>query len=142
MLSEGKIGHFRATVSKGTYIRSLARDMGRKLGVYGYVSMLRRVSVGKFHENQAISLEKLEELVHKGGLGFIMPPQAVLDDILALSLNEAEAAQLRRGGFIAKPPTVESNITVACMLGEVLVALARTEGGFIKPERVFNISGQ
>lgn len=62
---------FKVTCSKGTYIRSLAHDFGRKLGVYGYVSMLRRTAVGSFRANDAISLENLEELVHKGDLSFI-----------------------------------------------------------------------
>lgn len=74
---------FRVVCGKGTYIRSLARDMGRELGVYAYVSMLRRTRVGIFDENSAISLENLEKLVHKGDLGFLREPQAVLDDILA-----------------------------------------------------------
>jgi tRNA pseudouridine55 synthase len=113
--------------------------MGRVLGVYGYVSMLRRTGVGKFRENGAISLEKLEELVHKGDLGFIEPPQAVLDDILAIHLNEAEAVALKRGQAILKPTALACDILVACLLGETLVALGRTDARFVKPEKVFNI---
>jgi len=124
---------------KGLYIRSLARDMGRQLGVYGYVSMLRRTGVGKFRENNAISLEKIEEMVHKGDLGFIKPPQSVLDDILAFQLSEAEAGALKRGQAISKPTHLASDILVACLLGETLVAMGRTDASFVKPERVFNI---
>ncbi len=130
---------FLCACGKGTYIRSLARDMGRVLGVYGYVSMLRRTKVGKFHENNAISLEKLEELVHKGDLGFIEPPQVVLDDILAIQLNEAEAGMLRRGQCFEKTASLASERLVACLLGDKLIALARTDARFVKPERVFNI---
>ncbi len=68
---------------KGTYIRSLARDMGRVLGCYGYISALRRTQVGKFTESSAISLEILENMVHKGCLDFLLPVETPLDDILA-----------------------------------------------------------
>ncbi len=77
------ITSFICHCGKGTYIRSLARDMGRVLGCYGYVSALRRTRVGKFTENNAISLEILENMVHKGGSDFLQPVEFVLDDILA-----------------------------------------------------------
>lgn len=130
---------FLCGCGKGTYIRSLARDMGRVLGVYGYVSMLRRTKVGKFPLEDAISLEKLEELVHKDDLGFIRPPQSVLDDILAYRVSEVEAAMLRCGQCFEKPTSLASDILVACVLGEKLIALGRTDARFVRPERVFNI---
>jgi tRNA pseudouridine55 synthase len=130
---------FLCHCGKGTYIRSLARDMGRRLGVYGYVSMLRRIKVGKCTENDAISLDKLEELVHKNDLGFLTPPQAMLDDILAISLSAEEAATLKRGQWIEKPPSLASGTLVACMLGGDLVAIAKADARFLKTERVFNI---
>lgn len=81
--SEAGKTHFICHCGKGTYIRSLARDMGRLLGCYGYISALRRTKVGKFTENNAISLEMLENMVHKGSLDFLQPMEFVLDDILA-----------------------------------------------------------
>ena len=74
---------FLCHCGKGTYIRSIARDMGRILGCYGYISALRRTKVGKFTEKDAISLEILENMVHKGTLNFLQPVEFVLDDILA-----------------------------------------------------------
>lgn len=74
---------FLCHCGKGVYIRSLARDIGRVLGCYGYVSALRRTQVGKFNENNAISLEMLENMVHKGVSNFLQPVEFVLDDILA-----------------------------------------------------------
>ena len=74
---------FLCHCGKGTYIRSLARDMGRILGCYGYISELRRIKVGKFDESSTISLEMLENMVHKGCLDFLQPVDFVLDDILA-----------------------------------------------------------
>ncbi|MCB1434553.1 MAG: tRNA pseudouridine(55) synthase TruB, partial [Alphaproteobacteria bacterium] len=63
---------FEVTCGKGTYIRSLARDMGRALACLGHVSMLRRIAVGPFTETDMISLEKLEELRHKAPGGNAM----------------------------------------------------------------------
>lgn len=130
---------FLTHCSKGTYIRSLARDMGRALGCYGYVSMLRRTASGKLTENDAISLEKLTEMVHTGDLGFLTPPQAMLDDILAISLNAEETRQLKNGGWLPKLPELPSDEIVACLFEGNLVALAKTDAAFLKPERVFNI---
>jgi len=130
---------FLCHCGKGTYIRSLARDMGRDLGVFGYVSMLRRVKVGKLNENNAISLDKLEEMVHKGDFGFLRPPQDMLDDILAIPLNAEETAKLKSGQWLSKPTSLHSGTIVACMSGEVLIAMARIDGPFLKAERVFNI---
>ena len=80
---DGEKTKFICHCGKGTYIRSLARDMGRILGCYGYISELRRIKVGKFDESSTISLEMLENMVHKGSLYFLQPVEFVLDDILA-----------------------------------------------------------
>jgi tRNA pseudouridine55 synthase len=130
---------FLCECGKGTYIRSLARDFGRALGCYGHVSALRRTKVGAFSENDAISLEKLAEIVHNGDLGFIKPPQAMLDDILAINLNAVEAALLLRGQSFPSPLHVADDQLVVCEKEGVLVAVAKNKGGLIKSERVFNL---
>jgi hypothetical protein len=83
--------------------------------------------------------EKLEELVHKGDLGFIKPPQWVLDDILALQLSEAEAGFIKQGRVIERSTSLASDTLVACMSGGSLIAIGRADGRFVRPERVFNI---
>lgn len=130
---------FHCECGKGTYIRSLGRDMGRVLGCYGHISMLRRTRVGNFSENDAISLEKLEEIVHKGDLGLLKPPQAMLDDILAINLSEAEAALLMRGMPITNPSQLADESLVVCEKDGVLVAMAKVSGSSVKPIRVFNL---
>ncbi len=129
---------FLVRCSKGTYIRSLARDIGRKIGVYGYVSMLRRVRVGKFTIADAILLENLEKIMHKGELGFLKPLQYALDDILALDLTADETQQIRRGQFVSNSSFIAGGVRLACMYENKLVAIACTDGAVIKPERVFN----
>ncbi len=121
---------------KGTYIRSLARDMGQLLGCFGYVSILRRLSVGKFNENNAISLEILEELVHKGALK-LLSVESALDDILALDITPTQATLLKRGQPF--PVTLVSEETVLARCDGKPVAIASISQGTMKPVRVFNL---
>ena len=97
-----------ATVSKGTYIRSLARDISRALGTVGHVSYLRRTRAGPFSLESAISLDFLEEAAKARALTrTVLPLVAALDDIPALPVTPDQAQLLRHGqrlsGFPAKP---------------------------------------
>ena len=97
-----------ATVSKGTYIRSLARDLARALNSVGHVIMLRRTRAGPFSLEQAISLDFLQTAAKARQLdGAVLPLQAALDDIPALPVTPDQAQLLRHGqklfGFPAKP---------------------------------------
>jgi tRNA pseudouridine55 synthase len=97
-----------STVSKGTYIRSLARDIARALNSVGHVTMLRRTRAGPFSLEQAISLDFLEEAAKARALTrTVLPLEAALDDIPALPVTPDQAQLLRHGqrlsGFPAKP---------------------------------------
>ena len=99
---------FSSTVSKGTYIRSLARDIARALGTVGHVSYLRRTRAGPFSLGSAISLDFLEEAAKARALTrMVLPLDAALDDIPALPVTPDQARLLRYGqqlvGFPAKP---------------------------------------
>jgi tRNA pseudouridine55 synthase len=133
---------FLVECGKGTYVRSLARDMGRALGCLGYVCALRRLSVGKFGETRAFSLEMLEELVHKGDLTFVQPVDAALDDILARDVTTHLATRLKQGMTI---PLFDellekgNNTLIRVRCEGRLVALGEYQQGMIKPVRVFNL---
>src|SRR5262249_29673751 len=92
-----------AECGKGTYIRSLARDLGRALGTYGHVLSLRRGRVGPFGENELIPLEQVRSLCHRAATGEInladalLPVETALDDIPALAVSPADAARIQRG---------------------------------------------
>src|SRR4029078_5999898 len=89
---------FEAAVGEGTYIRSLARDLAAALGTSGHIVELRRLSVGRFGEAQAISLETAVALGHSlAASEHLLPLETALDDIPALALTAAEAARLRHG---------------------------------------------
>src|SRR5689334_12100644 len=97
-----------ATVSKGTYIRSLARDIAHALGTVGHVSYLRRTRAGPFGLDQAVSLDFLEETAKARQLTrTVLPLEAALDDIPALPVTSRQAELLRQGqrlaGFPAQP---------------------------------------
>ena len=99
---------FAATVSKGTYIRSLARDIAHALGTVGHVTYLRRTRAGPFGLGRAVSLDFLEETAKARALTrVVMPLQAALDDIPALPVTPGQAQLLRHGqrlvGFPAQP---------------------------------------
>lgn len=92
---------FSAHVSKGTYIRSLARDIAVVLGTVGHVTMLRRTRAGPFGLARAISLDKLAELGHARALeDELLPLSAGLDDIPALALTPVQAGLLRQGRIV------------------------------------------
>src|SRR6185503_20834284 len=90
-----------ATVSKGTYIRSLARDIARELGTVGHISYLRRTRAGPFGVDQAVSLDFLEETAKARALTrTVLPLTAALDDIPALPVTPDQARLLRHGQML------------------------------------------
>jgi len=137
---------FEVTCGKGTYIRSLARDMGRALGTAAHVSMLRRVAVGPFTEAHMISLENLAELGHKapGGdakTGALLPIETVLDGIPALAIDEEQARRLKLGQAVllrgANAPIAEDAVLV--MSGGKPLGIGTIIQGSLKPKRLFNL---
>ena len=147
MVGGGADTVFDCACGKGTYVRSLARDMGRRLGCYGHVTQLRRTRVGPFAQSEAISLDKLEELGNKEagreGLKTILRPvETALDDIPALSVSTTDAARLMRGQAIlvrgAGAPILTGPV-YATSRG-TLVAVGEIRQGELHPMRVFNLS--
>jgi len=132
---------FVISCGKGTYIRSLCRDLAQALGTVGHLSALRRTAAGPFREEAAISLSKLEALGHIPALlGALAPVATALDDIPALALTEAQADRLRHGQPVLltrdAPP---SGALLRAETGSRLVALVRSDGASLKPVRVFNL---
>jgi tRNA pseudouridine55 synthase len=138
-----------AECGKGTYVRALARDLGRTLGCFGHVAMLRRAAVGPLGEDDMISLERLEALCHRAAVGegnladLLLPVETALDDIPALAVSGADAARLQRGQAVLMRGRDAPNIrgTVYVTASGQLVALAEADRGEIVPKRVFNLAG-
>lgn len=128
----------RAHVSKGTYIRSLARDIARAVGSLGHVTFLRRIKAGPFLENQAISLDKLEEIAKGAALeNLLLPLEVGLDDIPALQLDPDSAQAVRQGRVLSELPHTDG--LYLARLGQTPVALMELSGGSAKVVRGFNI---
>ncbi len=127
-----------AHVSKGTYIRSLARDIALALGTVGHVTMLRRTKAGPFTLDQAIGLDILDDAVKSRAIAQLMLPLTVgLDDIPALHVTPDQAMALKQGRTLAGDPCKQGQMLA--MLGETPVALVEAFGPDIRVVRGFNL---
>jgi tRNA pseudouridine55 synthase len=132
-----------AHVSKGTYIRSLARDIAHALGTVGHVTYLRRTKAGPFREDQAILLDNLNEIGKGAPLQhLLLPLEAGLDDIPALNLNSVSAQAVRQGRVLTELPQSHGVLADGLYLAKletVPVALVELSGGTVKVVRGFNL---
>jgi tRNA pseudouridine55 synthase len=127
-----------ASVSKGTYIRSLARDLARALDTVGHVTMLRRTRAGPFSLEKAISLDFLAEAVKARTLdGAVLPLVAGLDDIPALPVTPEQALLLHQGQRLVGTPA-EPGFYLALDAGRP-VALVEASEGDVRVVRGFNL---
>ena len=127
-----------AQVSKGTYIRSLARDIALALGTVGHVTMLRRTKAGPFDLSQAISLDNLAEFAKARTLeDKLLPLRAGLDDIPALSLSPDQAGLLRQGRVLIGIAVNDG--PYFAMLADMPVALVEVQDREVRVVRGFNL---
>jgi tRNA pseudouridine55 synthase len=140
---------FEAECGKGTYVRALARDIGRILKCYGHICGLRRTLVGPFGESDMIPLEQLQALCDRAASGegsladALLPVETALDDIPALAVTRADAARLHRGQAVLLRGRDAPNCsgTVYVTVAGRLLALAEIGNGELIPKRVFNLTG-
>ncbi|MEM6811959.1 MAG: tRNA pseudouridine(55) synthase TruB [Pseudomonadota bacterium] len=149
---------FITSCGKGTYIRALARDMGQKLGCFGYISALKRIKVGDFSLENAISLDFFQEMIdnpsQKENMDYgLLPIQAVLGDIPALAVKEEEMVRIKNGNpltFLSKDDLgrlevanidwkSDESTTALALYNDHALAMIDVYGGKIQPVRVFNI---
>ena len=146
----------RVDCGKGTYIRSLARDMAFALGTEGSVKALRRTRVGAFTEEASFSLDVLEELRHKArATEGLLSLATALDDIPVLAVNENEQFDLKQGRAIVLHPSIFASLKASFrprIIGDidasrmvlakhegVEIALCEARAGQLSPKRVFNL---
>ena len=148
LISQPDAAHAELEIScsKGTYVRSLARDIGRALGAAAHVSALRRTRHGPFTEKAAIPLDKLCALGHiapaSGPKVHLLPLETALDDIPALAVSGDDAARLRRGQGVllrGRDAPILSGSVLATHRGDP-VALTEYRQGELRPVRVFNLA--
>ncbi|MFC3071145.1 tRNA pseudouridine(55) synthase TruB [Phenylobacterium soli] len=138
-----------AECGKGTYVRALVRDIADALGACAHVSELRRTRVGAFTEENAVTLDNLEDLGHKARQSeALLPVETALDDIPALAVTDEDAFRLKQGrSIVLVPRQVEAvkarlkpgSRTVSAMAGGSMVALCEMRAGRLEPSRVFHL---
>ena len=159
---DGDSTEFEVECGKGTYVRSLARDMGRQLGCFGHVSMLRRVEVAPFGEEDFVTVAELEAARAQGeadageendesAIGatrknrfaaidaLLMETAAALEDLPHVALNDDAATRVRLGNPVVlrgRDAPVEAEEAYATARGR-LIAIGAVEAGEFRPKRVF-----
>ncbi|MCT8998189.1 tRNA pseudouridine(55) synthase TruB [Chelativorans intermedius] len=135
---------------KGTYVRSLARDMGRDLGCYGHVADLRRTEVYPFEARHLVTMQALEEAAQNAASeeerfaaldAFLMDIAAALEGLPEVALSDEAASRLRLGNPVivrGRDAPVEAPEAWASARGR-LVAIGAVEAGMFKPKRVFGV---
>jgi tRNA pseudouridine55 synthase len=134
-----------AECGKGTYVRALARDLGRALKCLGHVAALRRTAVGPFGEDVAASLEALQRIGSGEGdaaeRAALLPVEAGLADLPALRVSPGDAGRLARGQAVLlrgrDAPVIGGWVSVSSHGS--LIALAEVEKGELRPRRIFNL---
>jgi tRNA pseudouridine55 synthase len=116
---------------KGTYIRSIARDLGRVVGVGGYVTILRRLAIGPFTVETAVSLEADADAAR----GKLLPMATAVTGLPSLLVSPEDIRRLRNGQAI--PATGEGETAVLGAAGE-LVAVGQAAGGWLRPAKVID----
>jgi len=135
---------FEVECGKGTYVRSLARDMGRQLGCFGHISELRRTRVGPFAEDDLIPLSELADLEDELESldSEILATGVVLEDLPEIAVDNMQANRIRSGNSVLlrgrDAPTFAEEAYAAC--GDDLVALGFVDKGSFNPKRVFIVS--
>ena len=134
-----------ARCGKGTYVRALARDIGRTLGSPAHVEELRRTRVGGFGEEQSIPLDRIETLAESGDrealVALLQQVETALGDLPALAVSGSDADRLRRGQAVllrGRDAPIIEGIVYATSRGKI-VALGEVSRGELRPRRIFNL---
>jgi len=146
---------FEAECGKGTYVRAIARDLGRALGCYGHVIALRRTRVGPFSEDDAVTLAEIEGALKPATEGepdrpmsdlfaqqVLLPVETALADIAEVAVSSSDAATLTRGQPIlmrGRDAPIHTGAAYAICKGR-LIAIGEIDKGTLQPTRVFNIA--
>ncbi len=130
---------FDVRCSKGTYIRSLAHDLGQKLGTGGHLSALTRLASGPFTLAQSLTLEELERAVAEGTLAQrLLPMDLALAPFDALHLDAEFARAVRHGQFLPTRGDLTTSLVRAYDENGHLIALLERQDSQLKPKKVFD----
>lgn len=131
---EGDAASLYVECSKGTYIRTLAEDIGEALGCGAHLAALRRVAVGRFLVEQSLPLDDLEGLSPHGRRERLLPPQALLDAWRRLRLEAGLVARFRQGQAV--PASAQDGDVAVFGDDEVFLGAGEVSGGTLRPRRL------
>ncbi len=134
---EGNRSVIEADCGKGTYVRAIARDLGRALGCLGHIAALRRTRVGPFTEADAVTVDSLAT-----DPAALRPVETALSEIPSVAVSRDMAGRLMRGQSIilrGREAPLSGKVYATC--SGVLVAVGDVERGELVPHRVFNLGG-
>ncbi|HYG98431.1 MAG TPA: tRNA pseudouridine(55) synthase TruB [Terriglobales bacterium] len=136
---DGDRAHFVAQVSSGTYIRSVAHDMGGRLGCGAHLASLRRTKVGEFDESDARTLEQVAEAVQSGSPEeLLVHSRRLLPELPAVTATEEAVAMIRNGRAVNLPELSRARLVKVFRGQTELVAIAtRIAGTLFQPKVVF-----
>jgi tRNA pseudouridine55 synthase len=129
---DGDLVTFRTTVSTGTYIRAIARDLGARLGTGAHLTALRRERIGDFAVSDAVPLDALESTAA------LVPPRRLIARLPVRELDEAEGRAVRHGRALPAAPGDAGMVSL--VQGERLVAVAEADEGWLRPRVVLETS--
>ena len=141
---------FECICSKGTYIRSLARDLGEAMKCFGHLSELRRTKIGNFSSKCAILLDLSKKLIHSSAiLKNILPIEKVLESLPFINLTKKQEIAIRNGQKICLDELIEYDQKffflvnnyenyMICKYKDKIICFFKIEDNFVKPTRVFN----
>jgi tRNA pseudouridine55 synthase len=123
---------------KGTYIRALARDLGRQLGCGGYIASLRRLAIGSFTEADALSIDSTAATARAR----LLPPWRAVQDASPIAVADGEAGKLRQGQRIIMPPGVGVMPGPFALLDGAgrMLAIVEAVDGMLQPIKVFGVA--
>lgn len=134
---DGQTVRFRAWVSSGTYLRSLAHDLGKKLGLGGHLAALKRTAVREFMIDEAHSMEQLEQAQASNTLdALFLHPRLVLPEFPAVVASPESAARIRHGGAVNLPEFSKAAIVRVFAGQRELLAIARRVAGTLFQPKV------
>jgi tRNA pseudouridine55 synthase len=129
LAAEGDSVSFRAQVASGTYMRSVAHDMGQKLGCGAHLSSLRRTALGEFTLEHAHTLEEVDELARQGSDDFLIHPRHLLPHLPAVTATAESAARIRSGRSVNLPELSRARQVKVFFGQRELIAIATRVAG-------------
>ena len=134
--------NFEITCSKGTYIRVLAEDIAKKLGMLGHVSQLRRKSVGNFFESKMVKLSILEDLAQNNNSAisdcFITIDEA-LTEFSVVNLNDLQSSKFRNGQQLEFDGNFDDNVKVYDHNNNLVGIAYKKNQNTLAPKRIFHL---